>query len=140
MYLGIDVGTSAVKAVLASAPSVVTATAMAPLEVSRPHPGWSEQAPAAWWAATRDAIAELRESVGTSLDAVRAVGLSGQMHGAVLLDEARVPIRPAILWNDGRSTAQCRALTDAMPSIGQVTGAIAMPGFTAPKIMWVHDN
>src|SRR6516164_7223933 len=110
MFLGIDIGTSSVKAVLVDDEGAVADQASAPLTVSRPHPGWSEQDPAGWWAATN-----------------RAIGLSGQMHGATLLDAADRPLRAAILWNDGRSAAQCAALERAAPTSRRITGNIAMP-------------
>ncbi|MEL6299684.1 MAG: xylulokinase [Pseudomonadota bacterium] len=139
MYLGIDIGTSAVKAVIADGPERVAATATAPLTVSSPHPGWSEQAPEAWWKATIAAVAELKEHHPGALGAVRGIGLSGQMHGAVVLGGDHRPLRPAILWNDGRSAAVCKDLTEALPAIGDISGAPAMPGFTAPKVLWLAE-
>src|SRR5687768_15676600 len=104
MFLGIDVGTSGVKAVIIGEDGRVAGQATAPLSVSRPQPLFSEQAPEDWWHATNKAVtaldAELRRQV-------RAVGLAGQMHGATLLDAADQPLRPAILWNDGRSGQEC---------------------------------
>jgi xylulokinase len=137
MYLGIDIGTSGVKAVLIDAAGAVVDQASAALDVSRPHPLWSEQDPADWWAATNQAIAGLQHDKRKS---VRAIGLAGQMHGATLLDRDNRVLRPAILWNDGRSAAQCAALEAALPDLGQITGNRAMPGFTAPKLAWVRDN
>ncbi len=104
-HLGIDLGTSGVKIVVTGEAGEVVAHATAPLEVSRPHPLWSEQDPADWWRAAAAALHDLRGQV--DLAAVRGVGLSGQMHGAVLLDAADRVLRPAILWNDGRSVAEC---------------------------------
>ena len=106
MHLGIDLGTSGVKAVLTAADGALLAQATAPLAVSTPHPLWSEQDPAAWWHA---AVAALQQ-LGTvhDLSGVRGVGLAGQMHGAVLLDASDRVLRPAILWNDGRSGTECR--------------------------------
>lgn len=138
MYLGIDLGTSAVKAVLLDDSDRVVATGTAPLEVSRPRPLWSEQSPSDWWNATTSAVASLREQ--TNLETVRGVGLSGQMHGATLLDESDVPLRPAILWNDGRSTAACAELEARVDRFRARCGNLAMPGFTAPKLLWVRDN
>ncbi len=115
----------------------VVETAHAALAVSRPHPLWSEQDPADWWAATNSAVTKLdlkRRS------AVKAIGLSGQMHGATLLGADDQALRPAILWNDGRSAAQCASLEAAIPDLGQITGNRAMPGFTAPKLQWVREN
>ena len=103
MYLGIDIGTSEVKAVLLDDAHRVVATAGTPLGVQRPQPGHSEQAPADWWRATQSALAQLRDARPQAYATVRAIGLSGQMHGAVLLDAQSRVLRPAILWNDTRS-------------------------------------
>ncbi len=133
-HLGIDIGTSAVKLCLTDETGAVTVTTEAPLTVQRPFPGASEQDPDAWIAALKGAAAALppdqRRDVG-------AIGLSGQMHGAVLLDAARRPVRNAILWNDGRAAAECDAMAAAVPQIGQITGVPPMPGFTAPKLLWL---
>ena len=105
MYLGIDLGTSEVKAVVIDAEGKLLALAGSPLTVSRPHPRWSEQDPQHWWRAAGDAVASLREQMGaTRFAGIRAIGLSGQMHGAVLLDVQERVLRPAILWSDSRST------------------------------------
>lgn len=135
MYMGIDIGTSAVKAAVIDAGGSVVDQASSPLDVSRPHPLWSEQDPAEWWSATNSAVSDLRLSVRK---AVRAIGLSGQMHGATLLDKHHRALRPAILWNDGRSARQCLDLERAVPDMTQITGNRAMPGFTAPKLLWVR--
>ncbi|HET9598850.1 MAG TPA: xylulokinase [Anaeromyxobacteraceae bacterium] len=140
MFLGIDVGTSEVKAVLAGEDGAVVGTAGAPLAVSRPHPRWSEQAPEAWWEATLQAIDRLREAHAAGVAAVRGVGLSGQMHGATLLDGADRPLRPVILWNDVRSGEECRELVSREPRTLDITGNLAMPGFTAPKLLWVAKH
>lgn len=137
MYLGIDIGTSCVKAVIIDAGGAVIDQASVSLEVSRPHPLWSEQDPADWWAATNGAVTGLQADLRKE---VRAIGLAGQMHGATLLDKDNRALRQAILWNDGRSAAQCAALEAALPSLGQITGNRAMPGFTAPKLAWVREN
>jgi xylulokinase len=137
VYLGIDIGTSSVKAVIVDDNDTVVSQANAALNVSRPQPGWSEQNPADWWAATNAAVKALPAK---DRKAVRAVGLSGQMHGATLLDAKDHPLRPAILWNDGRSEAQCATLEKRQPRSRQITGNIAMPGFTAPKLIWVNEH
>lgn len=137
MYLGIDLGTSEVKLLLMGEAGEPVATAGVPLTVSRPRPQWSEQDPAQWWSATRAAIGQLRAAHGAALARVRAIGLSGQMHGAVLLDAADRVLRPAILWNDGRSHRECGLLTEREPRLPAITGNLAMPGFTAPKLAWV---
>jgi xylulokinase len=136
MYLGIDIGTSSIKAVLVNDEGAVADQASAPLTLSRPHPGWSEQDSADWWTATNHAVTALGAQPRRQ---VRAIGLSGQMHGATLIDDANLPLRPAILWNDGRSAAQCAALERAIPASRKITGNLAMPGFTAPKLLWVQQ-
>lgn len=140
MYLGIDLGTSAVKAVLVDAQQRVVAQQTAALAVSRPQPLWSEQDPASWWTATCDAVDALREASGDALAGVEAIGLSGQMHGATLLDAEDRVLRPAILWNDGRSAAACAELVRRMPEIERVSGNRVMPGFTAPKLVWTAEH
>ena len=137
MYLGLDIGTSGVKAVLVDAEQSIVDQASAPLSVSRPRPLWSEQDPADWWKATNAAVLKLDSRARA---AVEAIGLSGQMHGATLLDSADEVIRPAILWNDGRSGEACAAMTDALPALTKITGNLAMPGFTAPKLWWLREH
>ena len=137
MYLGIDIGTSAVKAVILDDEGAVLDQASGTLSLSRPHDLWSEQAPSDWWSATNQAVA------GLSIDLrhrVKGIGLSGQMHGATLLDSADHPLRPAILWNDGRSFAECAELETREPNSRSITGNLAMPGFTAPKLLWVRRH
>jgi xylulokinase len=137
MYLGIDLGTSAVKAVLVDDDQQAIGQSSMPLTVSRPRPLWSEQDPEDWWSATAAALAELRGSYARELAAVRAIGLSGQMHGATLLDSGDRVLRAAILWNDGRSGVECAELERRAPRSRAITGNLAMPGFTAPKLLWV---
>ena len=137
MFLGIDIGTSGVKAVLLGAKGHVIAQASSALTVQRPHPLWSEQDPAAWWNATQAAVLALPADLRAR---VEAVGLAGQMHGATLLGADDRPLRPAILWNDGRSHAECAALEAAVPDLRSIAGNIAMPGFTAPKLAWVRAH
>ncbi len=138
MYLGIDLGTSAVKAILVDDAQAVLAGASQPLEVRRPSPGWSEQDPEDWLQAMLRAVDALAAERPRELAATRAIGLSGQMHGAVLLNRAGAVLRPCMLWNDTRATAECRALEEAFPRSRAVTGNPAMPGFTAPKLLWVR--
>ena len=120
-----------------AAGDVVAAAAVEPV---RPHPGWSEQNPADWWTACLAAIDTLKASHAAELASVRGIGLSGHMHGAVLLGKDDEVLRPAILWNDGRSAAECREMEAALPSLRQISGNIAAPGFTAPKIAWVRKH
>ena len=135
MYLGIDIGTSSVKLSLVNGDLVQIGEADAPLTVRTPQPYWSEQDPEDWWRALCAACARLR--AGHDLASVRAIGLSGQMHGAVVLDADAHVLRPAILWNDGRSHAECAGMSAEMPQIGLVAGVPPMPGFTAPKLRWL---
>jgi xylulokinase len=137
--LGLDLGTSELKALVLSGQGAVLATAHAPLTWRQPHPGWAEQEAADWWQATVTACALLKRSAPDALADVSAIGLSGQMHGATLLDAQHNVLRPCILWNDTRSAAQCEALTRACPSLHDIAGNLAMPGFTAPKLMWVRE-
>lgn len=137
MYLGIDLGTSAVKTCVLAPTGDVTATSTAPLAVSNPFDGASEQDPASWWAATCAAMAALDPSLRAR---VRAVGLSGQMHGAVLLDADGRPLRPVILWNDARASTECADMLAAAPEAGQIAGVLPMPGFVAPKLLWVSRH
>ena len=140
MFLGIDVGTSAVKLLLVDTDEKVQAEASVPLEVSRPQPLFSEQEPEDWWRATETGVAQLRDIAPKAFAATRAIGLSGQMHGATLLDASDRVLRPAILWNDGRSAAQCEELLRREPRMPEITGNLAFPGFTAPKILWVQQH
>jgi xylulokinase len=140
MYLGIDLGTSEVKALLLDGAGRIVGQAGAPLEVSRPQPLWSEQEPVDWRRAMDLAVASLRGAHPTAFAQVRAIGLSGQMHGAVLLGDNDEVLRPAILWNDGRSHAECAELTERAPRLHAIAGNLAMPGFTAPKLLWVRKH
>jgi xylulokinase len=140
-YLGIDIGTSGVKALLIDEHGRALGEASAAaVEPVRPHPGWSEQNPADWWNATLAAVDKLKQSHPSELASVRGIGLSGHMHGATLLGKNDEVLRPAILWNDGRSAAECKEMEAALPSLRQLAGNIAMPGFTAPKIAWVRKH
>ena len=137
MYLGIDIGTSSVKAVLMDQDQHILGSRSAGLEVSRPHPGWSEQDPESWWTACLAALDGLAADFPKEMAAVKGIGLSGHMHGATLLDGADKVLRPCILWNDGRSAEEAREISG--PS-ERITGNIAMPGFTAPKLIWVKRH
>lgn len=138
MYLGIDLGTSGVKAILLSEEGQVVASHSEALTLSRPHPLWSEQNPADWWSATEKAVLALSQL--HALKQVKAVGITGQMHGATVLDAQQNVLRPAILWNDGRSFSQCQQLEAAVPDSREITGNLMMPGFTAPKVQWLREN
>ena len=137
MYLGIDLGTSAVKAILVDDTQRVVASASRALTSASPRPGHSEQEPADWIDATFAILDALKTDHPRELADVEGIGLSGQMHGATLLDATLRPLRPCILWNDGRSAAECRILEERWPALRATTGNKAMPGFTAPKLLWV---
>lgn len=138
MYIGIDLGTSGVKAILLNEQGTVLASQTEKLTVSRPRPLWSEQDPGHWWQATDRAIRALGEQ--HSLQQVKAIGLAGQMHGATLLDKEDQVLRPAILWNDGRCAEECALLEAQVKHSRAITGNLMMPGFTAPKLLWVKRH
>ena len=138
-WLGIDLGTSGVKTVVMDSAQSVVASASAPLDVSRPKPGWSEQMPADWWSATQRTMDELAGAHPEKMARVRGIGLSGHMHGATLLSAAGEVLRPCILWNDGRSALECEEL-DQRADFRGIGGNLVMPGFTAPKLEWVRKN
>ena len=138
-YLGLDLGTSGVKALLIDGDQNVLSEGHGPLTVTRPHPMWSEQDPLSWITACEAAIAQVRAAVPSEFSALRGIAVSGQMHGATLLDANDKPLRPAILWNDGRSHAECDELESRADFRG-IGGNIVMAGFTAPKLRWVQKN
>ncbi len=132
MFIGLDLGTSGLKGLLIDVDQTIIAEANAPLTVSRPAPGWSEQDPADWIAAAEKVLDQLAQH---DLSGVQGIGLSGQMHGATMLDAAGDVLRPSILWNDTRAHAEAAEL-DADPDFRALTGNIVFPGFTAPKLVW----
>ncbi|KGQ70112.1 xylulokinase [Chelonobacter oris] len=138
MYLGIDLGTSGVKLVLLDEQQTIIATHSTSLHISRPKPLWSEQNPDEWWKAINISIQALKND--HQLKRVKAIGLTGQMHGAVMLDQQNNVIYPAILWNDGRSFEECHELEKHVPNSRQITGNLMMPGFTAPKLKWFEKH
>jgi xylulokinase len=133
MYLGLDLGTSGLKGVVVAPDQTILAETTAPLSVARPFSGWSEQDPADWIAACETVLTALGAKV--DLRGIEAIGLSGQMHGATLLDASDKVLRPSILWNDTRSAKEAAEL-DADPRFRVITGNIVFPGFTAPKLVW----
>ena len=139
MLLGIDLGTSAVK-VVACRNRRVIAAASGIIATASPNPGWSEQDPGLWLEAMHAAVRRLMSAPEMEGERVSAIGLSGQMHGAVLLDRNRKVLRPCILWNDSRSHGECGELSRRIPRIGHLAGVPPLPGFTAPKLMWVARN
>lgn len=137
MYLGLDLGTSGLKAVVIDEHQMLRAEASAPLSVQRPHPGWSEQDPSDWVAAAERVLTALKSKIDMS--AITGIGLSGQMHGAVMLDAAHTTLRPAILWNDTRAHEEAAEL-DQRAGVRETTGNIVFPGFTAPKLLWTQRH
>ena len=140
--LGIDVSTTATKAVLIDESGAVVGVGASAYGFSVPRPLWSEQDPELWWDGAVAAIRSVIATTGVPADAVVAIGLTGQMHGAVLLDVAGDVLRPAILWNDQRTATECDAIRDALgpERLIAITGNDALTGFTAPKLVWVRDH
>ena len=141
-FLGIDVSTTGSKALLIDETGVVVATASFPHTLQNPKPLWSEQDPREWWEAVCAAIRAVLQQAGVTGPRVAALGLTGQMHGLVLLDEQGLVLRPAILWNDQRTQSQCDEIHRRIgrEKFIQITGNVALTGFTAPKILWVQEN
>lgn len=139
-YIGVDVSTTASKALVIDEQGNVITLKGHPHELSTPRPLWSEQDPENWWQAASQSLREAVAEVGA--DNVASIGLTGQMHGLTSLDKNGQPVRPAILWNDQRSIAQCTAITEKIgpKRLYQLIGSILLAGFTAPKILWVHEN
>ena len=140
MYLGFDFGTSSVKGVLIDAAQKIIATASAPLKVSRPQLGWSEQNPEDWWKACNSVVKSLAKAKPKAMAAVEGIGLSGQQHGATLLDASDKVLRPCILWNDARSFEECKEIETREPRARAIAGNIPLAGYTAPKLMWVKKH
>lgn len=141
-FLGIDLGTSAVKIILIEEKGNVIGSTSKEYPVYYPQPGWSEQNPEDWWNATKDGIRELIIKTGVKNGDIKGIGLSGQMHGLVLLDENNNVLMPAILWNDQRTQEECDYITQTLGKerLTKYTGNKALTGFTAPKILWVKKH
>ncbi len=141
-FLGIDTSTTSSKALLIDEQGNVVAVASHPHTLQTPKPLWSEQDPYEWWGAVSASIRSVLEKAGISGEGIAAVGLTGQMHGLVLLDESGNVLRPAILWNDQRTQSQCDEIHQIIgrEKFIQITGNVALTGFTAPKILWVKEN
>ena len=139
-YLGIDIGTTAIKAMVVDELGSVTGEGESALEISVPRPGWAEQDPPDWWKGTMKAVRAACDQAGVR--EVESIGLSGQMHSSVMLDKSDRVLRPAILWNDVRTTAQCRFITDRIGKAGlrRLVGNPALEGFTAPKLLWMREE
>ncbi|MBN1122926.1 MAG: xylulokinase [Anaerolineae bacterium] len=142
LLLGLDVSTTGAKALLIDSEGGLVSSATNPLKLSTPRPLWSEQNPADWWEGMAKSIRSALEKAGASGEDVAAIGLTGQMHGLVLMDEAGEVLRPAILWNDQRTGDQCDTIRERLGKerLIQITGNDALTGFTAPKVLWVQEN
>ena len=140
--LGLDIGTSGAKAVVVRDDGEVIATGTADYPISHPHPLWSEQDPADWWDGARAALQAALDAAGVSPGDVAGIGLTGQMHGAVFLDAEDAVIRPAMLWNDGRTAAQCAEIERrvGLERLLAIAGNPALEGFQAPKILWLREH
>ncbi|MBR3436816.1 MAG: xylulokinase, partial [Lachnospiraceae bacterium] len=140
LFIGIDLGTSAVKLLLVDEKGAILKEASREYPLIFPHPGWSEQRPEEWWAAVKDALPELLQGVDASQ--IAGIGAGGQMHGLVILDENDAVIRPAILWNDGRTQEEVDYLNEEIgrKKLSELTANIAFAGFTAPKILWIKKH
>jgi xylulokinase len=140
--VGIDVSTTATKALLISADGQVVVVASSEYAYETPRPLWTEQHPELWWRATVASLRQVLAQTGVDPAEIRGIGLTGQMHGLVLLDAAGEVLRPAILWNDQRTGAQCDEIRERLGKgrLIQITGNDALTGFTAPKILWVREN
>lgn len=139
-YIGIDLGTSAVKLLLMDETGSIANIVSREYPIAFPHPGWSEQDPADWWAAVCDGIPALLD--GFDASQVKGIGAGGQMHGLVVLDKNDTVIRPCILWNDGRTQRQVDYLNGVIgkDKLSRYTANIAFAGFTAPKLLWMREN
>jgi len=143
LFLGLDVGTSGVKAILVAAGGVVHASATTPLALATPRPGWAEQDPEAWWGAAVASTRAVVATVPTAAGDVAAVGISGQMHSSVFLDRAGAVVRPALLWCDGRTTAECAEITRRAGGEARLREWVrnpALEGFTLPKVLWLRAH
>jgi xylulokinase len=140
--LGIDIGTSGTKTLLIDEDGKVLATAGAEYPLSTPKPGWAEQDPEDWWTAVQTTVRDVLAKSGLEASQVRGVGLSGQMHGSVFLDQCNQVIRPALLWCDQRTAAQCDWITQTVGAekVVELTSNPVLTGFTAPKVVWLRDN
>jgi len=141
--LGIDIGTSATKTLAIDEKGTILASATAEYPCDHPRPGWSEQDPGLWWEATRKTVAQVLATGRFQPGDVKGVGLSGQMHGSVFLDGAAKVVRPALLWNDQRTAAECReieARAGGREALIRLVANPALTGFMAPKILWVRKH
>lgn len=140
MFIGIDLGTSSVKSLLIDSEQNIIGSASVSLQINRPKNNWVEQNPTDWWEATCSTMDQLAASYPKEMSLVKGIGLSGQMHGAILVDTNGEVLRPAILWNDTRAAMECTQLEETCPTSHTLAGNIAMPGFTAPKLLWLQKH
>lgn len=139
-FLGFDIGTSSVKALLIDGDQKLIAEANIALSIARPHPLWSEQNPEEWWQACLSAVEDIRQKAPADFRQLKSIGLSGQQHGSVFLDESGHVLRPAILWNDGRCDQEAKELQASVPDFLDRASNLSMVGFTAPKVLWVKRH
>ena len=139
MYLGLDLGTSAIKALLVKENNAIIGSAEIRFKVSHPQKGWSEQNPQDWEFALKKAVKILKSKYSFEFSLLRGIGISGQMHGATLLDQKGKVLRPCILWNDTRAHLEAKQL-DTITKVRKISGNIVFPGFTAPKLIWLANN
>ena len=140
MFIGIDLGTSSIKVILIDENQKIIGKATRSLELLNPQSGHYEQDPESWYTNTIECFGELKSKYQKQFIATQAIGISGQMHGSTLIDKNNIVLRPCILWNDTRSEKQCHDMEDAYPDLRKEAGNVAMPGFTAPKILWIKEN
>ena len=142
MFIGIDLGTSSVKMILINSIQTIIASHSEVIELINIKDGYYEQDPEIWYKATMKCFSKIKNTNPKEFSSVVSIGISGQMHGAKLIDKNHKVLRNCILWNDTRSTDQCYELENSYSKLHQETGNIAMPGFTSPKIMWLkkHEN
>ncbi|MFW6270330.1 MAG: xylulokinase, partial [Bacillota bacterium] len=141
-FLGFDIGTSGTKVLLISAEGRIVNTVISSYDIKSSHTDWAEQEPSTWWQALKKCINKLNNSFTPELKKVKAIGLSGQMHGAVFMDKKGEPVYPCILWADNRSEKECREIKEkaGQEEIYQITGNPVIPAYTAPKILWFKKN
>ena len=140
MFLGIDLGTSSVKVILIDENQKLLSTHSEEIKLINPKPGYYEQDPETWYQATVNCFYKIKKQKPKEFASVKSIGISGQMHGATLIDKNDKILRPCILWNDTRSIMQCYDMEKRYPELRDESGNVAMPGFTAPKILWIKEN
>ena len=140
MFIGIDLGTSSIKTILIDENQRIIGSVNKPLQLLNPKTGYFEQNPDSWYTTTLKCFEELKSKFFKEFAAIQAIGISGQMHGATLIDKNSSVLRPCILWNDTRAASQCIQMEENYASLRNECGNIAMPGFTAPKVLWIQQN